>query len=72
MSLTSGGDGYIWFDLATSLAMKGDRGHAREWYDKAVAWTTANLPNDPELQRLRREAAVALGIATELLPPGTR
>ena len=29
MSLTSGGDGYLWFDLATALAMKADRERAR-------------------------------------------
>jgi hypothetical protein len=41
-------------------------------YDRAVAWTEKNKPNDPELRRFRSEAAALLGQPSPKPEPGTR
>ena len=37
---------------------------AREWFDKAVAWTDKHQPDDPELKRFRAEAEEVLGLGS--------
>jgi eukaryotic-like serine/threonine-protein kinase len=54
-------DGDIRLHLAMAYWQKGDRGQAREWHRKAVEWIEKNHPADPELDRLRVEAAALLG-----------
>jgi Flp pilus assembly protein TadD len=36
-NMREGGDGFGWFFLAMAYWQLGDRGEARQWYDKAVA-----------------------------------
>jgi tetratricopeptide (TPR) repeat protein len=63
MSLRGGGDSLDWFCLAMAHQRLGDRGQARQWFDRAVQWMDKHRPNDDELRRFRAEAEAALGIA---------
>jgi tetratricopeptide (TPR) repeat protein len=58
-----GGTASDFYFLAMAHARRGDLAVAREWFDKAVRWTSANKPNDPQLIRFRDEAKALL--ATE-------
>jgi serine/threonine-protein kinase len=49
------------FVLAMTLWQLGDQKQSRTLFDKAVAWTQANDPRNPELIQLWREAAELLG-----------
>ena len=40
---------------------KGDKDQARNWFDKAVAWTEEKAPNDAGLRQFWAEAAELLG-----------
>ena len=55
-------DGNEWFPLAMSLWHLGEKTEARRFYDRSVTWMEERRPNDPELVRLRQEAAELLGI----------
>jgi tetratricopeptide (TPR) repeat protein len=50
------------FFLAMTYWQQGKTKEARDMYDRAVAWTGKNKPNDPELSRFRTEAAALLGV----------
>jgi serine/threonine protein kinase/tetratricopeptide (TPR) repeat protein len=60
-SITLGGGAHDQFFLAMTRWHQGDKKDAREIYDRAVAWTDKNKPDDPELRGLRAEAAALLG-----------
>ena len=57
----TGGGAYDLFFLAMTYWHQGNKKEAREMYDRAVAWTEKNKPNDPELRKFRAEAAALLG-----------
>ena len=57
----TGGGAYDLFFLAMTYWHEGDKKQAREMYERAVAWTDKNKPDDPELRRFRAEAAALLG-----------
>jgi serine/threonine protein kinase/Tfp pilus assembly protein PilF len=50
------------FFLAMTHWQLGDRDVARQWYDKGVAWTETNMPQNEKLRRFRAEAEELLGI----------
>ncbi len=68
MELRSGGTASDWFFLAMAHKQLGNQEEARQWYDKAVAWTQTNKPDDAELRRFQAEAAALLGVT----PPDCR
>ena len=70
MQLRSGGDAFDWFFLAMAQWQLGHKDEARNWYDKAVAWTEENQRNNEELRRFRAEATELLGI--EEKPPSKK
>jgi serine/threonine-protein kinase len=53
--------GYSAFLLALAHARRAEADPAREWFDRAVAWTREHGPNDVELLHCWREAATVLG-----------
>jgi len=61
MALTEGGSAIDWFFVAMAKHGLGQE-DARAWFDKAVAWTETNRPDDPELKRFRAEAEEVLGV----------
>jgi tetratricopeptide (TPR) repeat protein len=60
ISFTGSGAHDLFF-LAMTYWHEGNPKNARELYDRAVAWTDKNKPDDAELRDLRAEAAVLLG-----------
>lgn len=60
-AIFTGGGAYDFFFLAMTYWQQGKKQEAREMYDRAVAWTAKNKPNDPELRQFRAEAAALLG-----------
>src|SRR5262249_7514956 len=60
--LLNGSDATEWLFTAMAHWQLGDKEEARKWYDKGVAWTKKNAPNDDELQRFQQEAAKTLEI----------
>ena len=60
-STFTGGGAYDLFFLAMTYWHQGNKTEAREMYDRAVAWTDKNKPDDPELRSFRAEAAALLG-----------
>jgi tetratricopeptide (TPR) repeat protein/serine/threonine protein kinase len=65
MELGKGGNSVDWFFLAMAYGRLGEKGKAREWYDRAVQWMDKNAPTDDELRRFRAEAAKLLGVKEE-------
>jgi hypothetical protein len=61
MALRNGGDAYNWFSVALAHWQEGHKDEARQWFDKAVAWTMQVAPEETELRQLWTEAAVLLG-----------
>jgi len=57
----TGGEAHDFFFLAMTFWHQGNKKEAREMFDRAVAWTDQNKPDDPELLRFRAEAAALLG-----------
>jgi serine/threonine protein kinase/tetratricopeptide (TPR) repeat protein len=55
-----GGDSWHWFFLAMARWQLGEKGKAREWYDRAVEWMDKNQPKHEELRRFQAEAAELL------------
>ena len=53
MSLNKGGEAADWFFLAMTRWRQGQPAEARKWFDRAVAWTRKNQPEDPELRASR-------------------
>ena len=49
-------------DFSITSEPRGEKGKAREWYDRTVQWMDKNQPADEELRRFRAEAAELLGI----------
>lgn len=56
MGLGSEGTGFDYFFLAMAHWRRGDKGRAREWFDRADAWLEGHDPESSELLRLRAEA----------------
>jgi tetratricopeptide (TPR) repeat protein len=57
----TGGGAHDLFFLAMTSWHQGKKKEAQTLYDRAVAWTENNQPNDPELRRFRAEASALLG-----------
>ena len=55
-----GGDSWHWFFLAMAHWQLGEKGKAREWYDRAVEWMDKYQPKHEELRRFRAEASELL------------
>jgi tetratricopeptide (TPR) repeat protein len=74
MELKKGGDSSDWFFLAMAHVRQGEKGEAREWYNKAVRWMDKQHPKTEELRRFRAEAAELIGIVgvVEPVPPPRR
>ncbi len=68
----TGGGAYDSFFLAMTYWHQGNKKEAREMYDRAVAWTEKNKPDDPELRKFRAEAAALLGQPFPKPKPETR
>ena len=68
----TGGGAYDFFFLAMTNWHRGNKKEAREMYDRAVAWTDKNKPNDPELRKFRAEAAALLGQPCQKPRPDAR
>jgi len=66
MTLRGGGGAHDFFFLAMAHWQLGNKDEAADWYERAVAWMEANLPDDEELRRFRAEAEETLGIAPAL------
>ncbi len=63
IGLRSGGDPYDWFFLAMIRQRQGRQDEARQWYDRAAAWTKANPSvSRDELSRFQAEAVRALNL----------
>ena len=60
-SLFYTGGAHDLFFMAMTYYHQGSKKEARQLYDRAVAWTEKNRPNDPELRRFRAEATALLG-----------
>jgi tetratricopeptide (TPR) repeat protein len=69
MELRSGGDAFDWFFLAMAHGQLGKQEEARQWYQKAVAWTQTNKPDDEQLRRFQAEAAALLGVTLPTAEP---
>jgi tetratricopeptide (TPR) repeat protein len=61
IALGKGGNANDWFFQAMVRGHKGDKGQARKWFDRAVAWTRENDPKNKELLQFWSEAAEVLG-----------
>ena len=61
MELGKGGVAYDWFSQTMAHLQKGDKGEARKWFDRAVAWTKEKEPTNLELRRFWTEAAELMG-----------
>jgi len=57
----TGGEAHDFFFLAMTYWHQGNKKEAREMFDRAVAWTDKNKPDDPELRGFHAEAAALLG-----------
>ena len=68
----TGGGAYDSFFLAMTYWHQGNKKEARQMYDRAVAWTDKNKPDDPELRKFRSEAAALLGQPSSKHNPETR
>jgi tetratricopeptide (TPR) repeat protein len=68
----TGGGAYDFFFLAMTYWHQGNKKEAREMYDRAVAWTEKNKPDDFELRKFRAEAAALLGQPCPKPKPETR
>jgi tetratricopeptide (TPR) repeat protein len=62
------GNAVAWFFLAMAHCQLGHREQAREWYDRAMKWTTENEPRNNDLKRLRSEAAQLFGVKNPSTP----
>ena len=63
MRLRSGGDPYDWFFLAMVRHRQGRQEEARQWYDRAAAWSRANpSASRDELPRFQAEAVRVLNL----------
>jgi tetratricopeptide (TPR) repeat protein len=57
LRLRTGGDPYDWLFLAMARHRLGDRTTSRCWYDRSLAWISANPTRSAEFLRFRDEAA---------------
>ena len=73
MQLRAGGDAFDWFFLSMAHWRLGAKTDARQWFDRAVAWTEKVRPRDDDLRRFRAEAEQLLRedqpTATKSRPP---
>jgi uncharacterized protein HemY len=65
-----GGGAVDWFYLAMAQHGLGEKTKARQRFDLAVAWAQKHRPRDPDLTRLRAEAAQVLGLGEKMPPAG--
>ena len=70
MGLNKGGEAADWFFLAMTRQRQGRPDEARQWFDRAAAWTREKQPQNPELLRFQAEAEGLLGITKE--PPAAK
>jgi len=63
MSSSGGGAAHDFFFLAMIHWHQGNKKEARELYDRAVAWTDKNKPDDFELRQFHAEAAALMGLS---------
>jgi serine/threonine protein kinase/tetratricopeptide (TPR) repeat protein len=66
--LGQGGDGFDWFFLAMTHWQLGDKGKARQLYDRAVARMKKDPSSDEDISRLRLEAAALLMVEESSKP----
>jgi hypothetical protein len=63
LELRQWGDAFDYFPLAAAHQKLGNKGEARKWYDRGVAWMADNKhPYVAELAILRADAEALLGI----------
>jgi uncharacterized protein HemY len=62
IQMTGVGNSLGWCLMAMAQWQLGNRDAARDSYQKAVDWVEKNQPDDPDLIRVRSEAAELLGI----------
>jgi Flp pilus assembly protein TadD len=62
MDLRNGGDAFDWFFLAMAHSQLGQKGEARQWYEKGLQWMKDHNPKNDELIRFQDEARNTLGI----------
>jgi len=55
-----GGSAFDHYFLAMACRKLGEVGHARDWFDRAVAWSDRHRPGHPGLASFRSEAAALL------------
>lgn len=72
MELRSGGDPWDWFFLAMATDRLGHRDEARRRYERGALWLREREPKDPDLERLRAEAAEVLGLEGSTKAGGNR
>jgi hypothetical protein len=66
--LGSAGDSNEWFLLAMAHWRLGNKGEARRWYDKAVAWMEDRSHYiEEDMYRFRAEAGQVLGVAERVV-----
>jgi hypothetical protein len=56
------GAGVVQLYLAKAAWQLGDKEHARQWYDRAVAWLSRHELQVETTRRIRAEAQQVLGI----------
>ena len=61
LAMPNGGDALNLLTLALAHWQKNEKGRARDWFDKAVAFTNQHAPDDPELHRFMSEVTALLG-----------
>jgi superkiller protein 3 len=61
MALGNGEVAYAWFLVAMVHWQRGDKDEARQWFEKATAWTKQNAPKHTGLLQIWAEAAELLG-----------
>jgi hypothetical protein len=62
MELRERGDSFNWFFMAMAHWRLGEKGKARDRYDRAVQWMDKNQLSDETLRNLRGEAAKLLAV----------
>ena len=60
VELSSGGTGFDHFLLAMAYRRCGDKGRAREWFDRAEVWMERHNPKSSELLRFSAEATALI------------
>ena len=65
-----GGTAFDHYFLSMASRRLGEVGRARDWFDRAIAWSDRHLPGHPQLEAFRAEAATLLvGSVSKLTGP---